>query len=59
MTAFFADSPGLRMRQRRALLESGDYAASLAKEAGAEARVDYYERLAKYLSGRASPTIMP
>jgi hypothetical protein len=53
MTALFVDSPGLRMRQRRALHEAGDYAgvaASLAMEAGAEARVDYYERLAKYLS---------
>ncbi|MHB8271991.1 CHAT domain-containing protein [Bradyrhizobium sp.] len=58
MTALFVDSPGLRIRQRRALLASGDYAgvaASLAKETGAEARAEYYEQLAKYLSVTGVP----
>ncbi|QQN66761.1 CHAT domain-containing protein [Bradyrhizobium diazoefficiens] len=52
MTALFVDSPGLRIRHRRVLLAAGDYAGvakSLAKERGAEARAEYYERLAKYL----------
>lgn len=58
MTALFGDSPGLRIRYRRALLAAGDYAGvaeSLAKESGAEARADYYERLAKYLSVASVP----
>jgi hypothetical protein len=58
MTALFVDSPGLRIRHRRALREAGDYAgvaASLAKEPGAEARAEYYERLARYLSVAGVP----
>jgi CHAT domain-containing protein len=58
MTALFVDSPGLRIRRRRALREAGDYsavAASLAKEPGAEASAEYYERLARYLSGTGVP----
>lgn len=56
--ALFADSPGLRIRKRRILREAGDYAgvsASLANEAGAEARADFYKRLAQHLSSAGVP----
>jgi hypothetical protein len=58
LAALFADSPGLRIRNRRALREAGDYAevsASLAKEAGAEARADFYKRLSQHLSTAGVP----
>lgn len=58
LAAMFPGSPGLRQRRRRALFTGRDYAAiaaMAAEEPGGQGRVEFYSRLAKYLSGPDVP----
>jgi hypothetical protein len=58
LAALFPGSPGIRQRERRALIASRDYgrvAAMLADDEKGQSEAEFFTKLAQFLSGTAPP----